>query len=407
MGWAAPFLGDARSRLSLLMRGTLKNERHGDGPVDRELLARIRRDYSLSASLEQRYGLSVGSFWASYVRKETGPLAQAMTDFVDNDVALANVWDREQGLSDHPRGVTPGTLRVLMESMRIVEAIGGGSLMEQYPVGRVGRPRTFCFEGKVLTYRWARQLYFLQVFRQTLARCVPEDLVALDIGGGYGLWAGLLKREFPQSTQVICDIPTMLVLAHYYLANTFPGARCLTVSDVASEGELSRERLRAADFVLLPSFMADRLAPSSCELVTNFVSFGEMSREYFDYYFKTPVLRTNRFLFTVNRIRRDNGPVDERGAVRQVEWTITLLDYPLHDYETIYFGPCGFFRHFYTDPWYTRVMTRGLDYVLQLVLPRGPIRDAWYRLCAMLPARQLYHQPFFEFAGRRQDVTGV
>lgn len=334
------------------MEGTLKSNSCKIPRIDRDLIGRIRKDYSLNVQIHESSDFDIGSFWASFTQKGTGPIAQSMTKFLEDNVALVNFWDDQQGLVDDPRGVTPSTVRLLIESLRIIEEVGGGPLMEKYPVGAVGGPRTFHFEGKAFTYRWARQIYFLRLFQQYLAPSLPHDFVALDIGGGYGLWAGLLKREFPQSTQVICDLPSQLVLAHYYLANIFPKAKLLTIGDFDSQRELDRDLLRTADFVLIPPQMVDHLAPYSCLLVSNFVSFGEMSRQYFDYYFKCPALQTNQYLYTVNRIRRDNGPMDEQGNITEVQWTITLLDYPLDNYETMHFAPCQLFRHVYLNVGY-------------------------------------------------------
>jgi len=62
-----------------------------------------------------------------------------------------------------------------------------------------------------------------------------------------------------------------------------------------------------------------KITGGSLDLVTNFASPREISRDYFDYYLKSPPFQTAGYFFTANRI--DSAP--------DYNTNLTIRDYPV------------------------------------------------------------------------------
>lgn len=122
----------------------------------------------------------------------------------------------------------------------------------------------------------------------------PPSL-ALEIGGGYGGFARLLKLRYPACRIVLIDIPESLTVARYYLEQSFPGARFAEGVAVAGTGD--------PDFVLVPAGEAAALRGEVFDLAVNFWSLGEMPRhEVAKYFDLIQVWNVVRCFFTINHI---------------------------------------------------------------------------------------------------------
>ena len=109
--------------------------------------------------------------------------------------------------------------------------------------------------------------------------------------------------------------------------------------------------------------MYEKLESDSIDLVTNFVSFAEMSSEWFGKYFNSAPVLSAPLLFTVNRY--DSHPTYSNN--------ITILDYPFGRYETIYMRTCPLMLCYFKE--YAFFWCRKVRYSSELFQFIGRQRD--------------------------------
>jgi hypothetical protein len=178
--------------------------------------------------------------------------------------------------------------------------------------------------------------------KRVLSSRLGESFVGLDIGSSYGIFSSLLKREYPESHHVLVDFPEQLILAYYFLSSCFPEARIAGINEVSHEENLSKPFIEKYDFVLVPSSIYQRLAAESADLVTNFASFGEMKREWLNFYLESPAFLSAKYLFTANRVQ----------SYPTYDTDLTIVDYPIwNPQKRLHFATCPAFFGYY---WYRR-----------------------------------------------------
>ncbi len=241
-------------------------------------------------------------------------------------------------------GYTRSSRRHLFEYYEILEKEGALDLLKKYDVSQSpGHPYVFRYKGCAYNVRWARHVYFLNLLRKSLGAELNrrEKFVSLDLGSAYGVFSHLFKAEYPKTTQILVDFPAQLILAAYYLQQAFPKARIATMLEMEEMPVISRDFIEKYDFVLIPVDSFKRLPAGSYDMMTNFVSLGEMQRQWFLHYLESPSFKTAEFFFTSNRII--SGP--------RIEPThntdITIRDYPLDDFQTLLFDVNPLFTHYY------------------------------------------------------------
>jgi putative sugar O-methyltransferase len=309
---------------------------HPCGPADDDaLLAEVQREVDVL----RRHGLTsdadhrVTGKWSSLARQGLATLVAAdgrlnpevlrnfrRDQILVHDLPSADVCGRP--MRNRVVGWRRGTRHCLLECLDILRRHGYEDLLRKYPCAPAGNPHRFDHAGYSYTFRWARHVYFLGLLKRILDARLGDGLVALDIGCSYGIFSSLVKQEYPRSHHVLVDLPEQLILARYFLGCSFPDARLAGPENVLGVATVTRAFLERYDFTLMPAPLFHRLAPEAVDLVTNFASFGEMSRQYFDTYVRSAVFQSSRYLFTVNRV----AAVPERYGN-----DITILDYPIWD----------------------------------------------------------------------------
>lgn len=234
-------------------------------------------------------------------------------------------------------GSRRGELQEAKDSFESIQESKFLDLLKEYPSPEIGHPLNINYKGYVFTNRYIRHIYNLGLFKKYIQSHLHEDAVVMDIGCSYGIFSSLVKQEMKKSHHVLVDMPGQLILAHYYLGKLFPDAKIADFSDVGIEEKIDKAFITNYDFVLVPTSMYGKLSWNSVDMVTNFISLSEMSREWFDTYIRSEVFKTAPFLFTINRY----------DAYPTYQNNITILDYPLNNYEPIFMRICPFLRHFY------------------------------------------------------------
>ena len=144
-----------------------------------------------------------------------------------------------------------------------------------------------------------------------LERYLEGVEVAVDIGGGYGGLARLIKLSRPDIRVVLIDLPEVNAIQTYFLSCSFPNARVYGLADV-KDIETIDARDVDADFVVLPGPLMEGLCPRSFELVINTRSMMAMDLPMESFYLSQiqAKLQVNGVIYTVNRYAKKTRPKD-------------------------------------------------------------------------------------------------
>ncbi len=291
---------------------------------------------------------NLDSKWEGLVKKE--PMRFINDDMTVREDILRNFRKHSLFIPDTPSfnpsfidirnllyGGRRGTKKLLKECLAVIKEQGHDALLKKYPCNPCGNPNIFKYAGYEYTYRWVKHIHSLGLFKKYLENRLGDGFTALDIGSSYGIFSSLLKKEFKGSKQLLLDFPEQLVLAYYFLGTSFPDARIAGYKELSAIDKIDRSFIEQYDFILLPWFFYEKLAPESIDLITNFASLGEMKREWFDYYLKSEPFLSTKYFFTANRFQ----------SAPTYDTDLTILDYPLHNFSTLHFAISPIFSHIY------------------------------------------------------------
>ncbi len=189
----------------------------------------------------------------------------------------------------------------------------------------VGAPIFFESDGKKFNERFLRHLRTVSILEKNIT--LESDSVVVDIGGGYGQFLAMLNYRFSSTKKILVDFPEQLLVASYFLKQSFPNCRINSVRSGYEKDFSIDKALNENDFILVSTDKINLLDGVRADLVCNFSSFGEMSISNFDSYMNSKLMKNARYYFTVNRI--DSFPTYNNG--------LSILDYKLDLYKPIHF----------------------------------------------------------------------
>ncbi|MBF0155162.1 MAG: putative sugar O-methyltransferase [Magnetococcales bacterium] len=328
--------------------------------MDQKLKADIEASYRFLKEYEENLNRNSYGDWEARFHSETERLVDKLTgqlrvesfeNFRGNPVFVAdrpNARFRSFHSTDplyrfllrevlyRIHGDRRGHVQEMLDVFNTVAEMGFLDLLKKYPSPQVGNPLNWNHQGYSLTNRYVRHIFNLGMFKKYLEKQLPTDYVHLDLGSAYGPFSGVLKMDNPNGHHVLVDLPGQLLMAHYYLASLFPNARIADFATVGKAGRIDAAFIKQYDFVLLPTTLYDRLV-GGIDLVSNFASLSEMGREWFEQYIRSEPFKKAPFLFTMNRY----------DAYPTYSNDITILDYPLQDYQKIFMRTCPFVKQYY------------------------------------------------------------
>ena len=116
----------------------------------------------------------------------------------------------------------------------------------------VGKNICLNYRNQRLSHTLLRHTYFCsQILRYTKLNRDKHNVI-VDIGGGYGSLARLLKYLFKKSTLVIFEIPETCMLAAYFLKRNFPNANIGQALDFKEGSKFNEDQIKKFDFIILP-----------------------------------------------------------------------------------------------------------------------------------------------------------
>ncbi|HEX9462913.1 MAG TPA: putative sugar O-methyltransferase [Alphaproteobacteria bacterium] len=137
------------------------------------------------------------------------------------------------------------------------------------------------------------------LFDALVAIAARRPAVVLEIGGGFGGLACLIRKLVPNSHYIVVDLPESLVFSVPYLGTLFPQDSLALVN-----GDGGAERPAVPDFTFVPNHRVDavRGANLRVDLAVNTMSLDEMAPHQVEGYARllSEVLADGAFFFEVN-----------------------------------------------------------------------------------------------------------
>ncbi|MAR25862.1 MAG: hypothetical protein CMC50_00310 [Flavobacteriaceae bacterium] len=222
------------------------------------------------------------------------------------------------------------------DDIKIIKLLNGFDILEKCPVHKSPGNNIAYFLNKNISanVRWLRYIYFATVIRN-------EDVISnanqtiLDIGSYYGGFQYVIKKIFPNSKHILVDFPHQLARSAIFLGKSFPEAKIHGIYDKHSLEKYFNNNYINHDFVLLSTEYYNDFSERytslnyKLDLLTNFYSFGEISKNNFDSYFNSKILKNSNKLYFCNRY--DSSPFFEPTYSEKY----SLLNYLLKEFKVI------------------------------------------------------------------------
>ena len=250
-------------------------------------------------------------------------------NFLSNPVSGLKQFSRQR-LS----GLSRGLRKSLIEKYNILKREDAIHLLQKYPVSKTpGNPFSFHYKGCAFNARWAIQIYFINLLNKHLSGDIKKyaSFVNLDLGSAYGIFSYLFKSEHTNTKHILVDFPDQMVLAAYFLSKIQPTAKIATILEYSDQECIDRKFIEAYDYVLVPVTFFEKIEPNAIDMLTNFVSLGEMKPKWFHYYLHSKLFRKTPYFFTCNRF------VSSPRHEPTHDTSITILNYPLDQFKRILF----------------------------------------------------------------------
>ena len=204
--------------------------------------------------------------------------------------------------------------------------------------------------------RWIRYVYLMGRIKEE--SLLNNDATWVDIGSFYGGLQSISYRYFPNVKYVMVDFHHQLFRSYLYLTEMYPDSKHIFGGKNVLDS-------KGAAFCYVPVEEFHEINQINCDLLSNFFSFGEMKREYFNTYLNSKTLLDAKIIYNVNRF------VSSPFFEPTYDSDLTLLDYkfenhkisyldvfPIHHFQTIKRELLGIKRHRNTSSSYFEMISR-------------------------------------------------
>lgn len=202
------------------------------------------------------------------------------------------------------------------DDIQIIKLLNGFDILEKCPVHKSpGNNIAYFLDKKIsANVRWLRYIYFTSVIRKENIISNGNQTI-LDIGSYYGGFQHVMKKTFPNSKHICVDFPHQLSRSAIFLSKSFPKAKIHGIYDQETFNNYFNFNYINYDFILLSieyfNDFSERYSSLNykLDLLTNFYSFGEMTKNDFNLYLNSKILKNSKKLYFCNRY--DSSPFFE------------------------------------------------------------------------------------------------
>jgi putative sugar O-methyltransferase len=189
----------------------------------------------------------------------------------------------------------------LLDDLRIITDQGFDEILKQNPITNTPFVRDIYSHKKFkFNSRYLRYVYITgQIMKYGLLE-KDKKQVHVDIGNFYGGLQALLKKYFPETTFISVELPHQLYRSYLFHEEMYPSVEKFV--GLQEFNKFVNDTNRRPSFVyLLPQNFDDIAGLQKIDLLTNFLSFGEMSDENFQSYFNSITMERAQKFYFVNR----------------------------------------------------------------------------------------------------------
>jgi putative sugar O-methyltransferase len=224
----------------------------------------------------------------------------------------------------------------------------------------VGSPNYFSFKNQKYNERFLRHIRNLDLINEHVSKKIDKEIKnVIDIGGGYCQFASLLKTKYDSIKVATVDFPEQLLLGYYFLKKTFPNLKINTLSSIWEAEIIDKNYFEKYDLLLIPVDCFNKIDPSLFDMLTNFSSFGEMSKGVFNSYLENEIFNNIKCFFTINRI--DSWPTYSNN--------LNVTNYSLEKFNKIHFDVSPIWDYYYVSnmpilkPEKRRFLSRNFEFI--------------------------------------------
>jgi hypothetical protein len=213
----------------------------------------------------------------------------------------------------------------LLDDLRIIIDQGFDEILNHNPITKTPFVRdVYLYKTFKFNSRYLRYVYLTgQIINHRLLE-KDKKQIHVDIGNFYGGLQALLKNYFPDTTFISVELPHQLYRSFLFHEELYPRVEKF-VGLQEFNNHLNDVNRKPSFVYLLPQNFDDIARVQKIDLLTNFLSFGEMSNENFKSYFKSITMEKTQKFYFVNRF------ISSPSIDQTFDSKINLPDYFLKD----------------------------------------------------------------------------
>lgn len=294
--------------LSLLEEGLTDRTNPIDSQYHEALVNRLLISYHKAKALQENLPLAYkpGRGWDEIIKTTRADYLRVLNDsditglsdllkcfFRNSGIDSLWAWSRYSDIADGNTLQKKSFVnRFLGDYERWKEFVDEGDI-STLSSPAVGNPWGYIIQGNLLLPVSFRHNYYADRVHNLLADI--EVPVVAEIGGGFGGFAYHLLSTGKRIKYIDFDLPEILMLASYYLMNTFPNKRFLLFGE-SEDVTISEDFIESHDVILMPNFQLPKLSSESVDLFMNSASLSEMDYPQIEEYI-IQVVRTCKLFF--------------------------------------------------------------------------------------------------------------
>lgn len=219
-------------------------------------------------------------FQFSYERIKNSSLKQNLKNF--KNIFIQNYFNKVSFFDD----------------LEIIKKNRGMHILENSPVhlSLASTDAYFLSKNVSTNNRWNRYIYISSQIKN-FKFLDNKDSNWLDIGSYYGGLQLILKKYFKSQNFYLLDFHHQLCRSYVLLKNAYPNANHILPNQLNK----NKNKKYKNSFFYVPVQKLNIIKNKQFDLITNFFSFGEMTRPFFNYYYQNKVIDNAKVLYLVNR----------------------------------------------------------------------------------------------------------
>lgn len=222
--------------------------------------------------------------------------------------------------------------KALEDDLNIVIKSGFESILREHPVTETYFVRDIYFRHKFkFNSRYLRYVYLAGQVKKNNLLEESTNQVHVDVGNFYGGLQALLKCYYPKTTFVSVELEHQLFRSYIFHKHMFPSTQQIVGLKELEVYSRGRAKLESAFIYLLPVDFDNIAKYLEIDLLTNHLSYGEMSRANFTNYHTSATTLNARKIHLVNRF------VSSPAVDPTYDSDVTVFDYILKSHELTYF----------------------------------------------------------------------